>query len=399
MKGENMDNVQLWTKNFITLIISNALMFGGFHILLPTLPLYAAHIGATGSQIGVITGIFGFSAIFIRFFTDFGVKTMGKKNCLYIGLAICFICTVSYAIFSSVEGMIITRIFHGFGFGLTTTFSAAIAADIVPSSRRGEGIGYFGLGSTVAMALAPAVGVWLINDYGFVAMFLFSAVSTGIALLGTKLCQVSSTVIVEKKEEHISLRDKLFEKGTGFPSLLTMLFGISYGSINTFVVMLTKEANIGQSGYFFIIGTLCVFISRPIGGKVFDTRGPVWIILPGAISLLLGLLVLINTKSLSMLLGAAVLYGFGGGFLLPALITWMLNLVKPHRRSAASATFYNMLDVGTSAGAIVLGAIAEQVGFISMYKYSAGAMGIFLLTFICYIQVNRYSEKKNQEVA
>jgi MFS family permease len=394
-----MSTVQLWTKNFIALIFSNALMFGGFHILLPTLPVYAAYNGATGTEIGIITGIFGISAIFIRLFTDLGVKTMGKKNCLYIGLLISFICTISYAVFSSVEGMIITRVLHGFGFGLTTTFSAAIAADIIPESRRGEGIGYFGLGSTVAMALGPAIGVWLISDYGFVAMFIASAVGTGIALLGTKLCYVPDNAIADKKNEQpVSLLDKFFEKGTGIPSLLTMLFGFSYGSVNTFIAMLAQEAHIANSGYFFIVGTLCVFLSRPIGGKIFDTKGAAWIILPGSIFLLLGLIVLINTKSLSMLLGAAVLYGFGGGFLLPALITWMLNLVQPSRRSAASATFYNMLDVGTSAGAILLGMVAEKAGFISMYKYSAGAMVLFLIVFALQTLISRSGSEKKEEL-
>ena len=86
-----MNTVCLWTKNFIALLISNALLFAGFHILLPTLPLYAAANGATGSQIGVITGIFGMSAIFIRLFTDYGVRVFGKKNCLYLGLFISFL--------------------------------------------------------------------------------------------------------------------------------------------------------------------------------------------------------------------------------------------------------------------------------------------------------------------
>ena len=378
-----MNTVCLWTKNFISLLISNALLFAGFHILLPTLPLYAAANGATGSQIGVITGIFGISAIFIRLFTDYGVKVFGKKNCLYLGLLISFLCTLSYIVFSSIEGLIVTRVLHGLGFGLTTTFSAAIAADIIPSVRRGEGIGYFGLGSTVAMALTPAAGVWLIQSYGFSTMFLVSALSTGVALLATKMCKANRETICEQTERvNISLMDKLFEKGTGLPAILTVLFGISYGSINTYVVMLAKEANIADAGYFFMVGTLFVFMSRPIGGRVLDAKGAAWVILPGSVFLLSGLIVLVNTTSFTMLLEAAVLYGLGGGFLLPALLTWMLNMVKKERQSAASATFYNMLDIGTSAGAVLLGSIAEKTGFIYMYKYSAGAMFLFLIVFV-----------------
>ena len=395
-----MNTVCLWTKNFIALLLSNALLFAGFHILLPTLPLYAAANGANGSQIGVITGIFGISAIFIRLFTDYGVRVFGKKNCLYIGLLISFLCTLGYIVFNSVEGLIVTRLFHGLGFGLTTTFSAAIAADIIPTVRRGEGIGYFGLGSTVAMALTPAAGVWLIASYGFNTMFLFSALGTGFALLATKMCKIKREVIFEQKETlKISLIDKLFEKGTGLPAFLTVLFGVSYGSINTYVVMLAKEANIADAGYFFMVGTLFVFMSRPIGGRVLDSKGAAWVILPGSVFLLSVLIVLVNTSSFHMLLGAAVLYGLGGGFLLPALLTWMLNTVKKERQSAASATFYNMLDVGTSAGAVLLGSIAEKTGFIHMYKYSAAAMLLFLIVFISQSLLQKIGSGKVQKQA
>jgi MFS family permease len=300
--------------------------------------------------------------------------------------------------FTTVGNMIITRIFHGIGFGLTTTFSAAIAADIIPASRRGEGIGYFGLGSTVAMALAPAAGVWLVNSYGYSMMFAVAAAVTVLALFGTRMSHVP--VIPVTRMPKGSLVDKLFERGTGTPALLTMLFGLSYGSVNTFVAMLAKEAHIADAGYFFILGTICVFLSRPIGGRVFDRKGSAWIILPGAVLFLAALLILINTTSLVMLLAASVLYGFGGGFLLPALITWMLNLVKTERRSAASATFYNMLDVGTSAGAIILGAIAERIGFIKMYLFSAAAMAVFLGVFIAHLILQaRLVDQKQEEAA
>ncbi|MDU2066790.1 MAG: MFS transporter [Sporomusaceae bacterium] len=392
-----MDTTRLWTKNFILLVLANSFLFGGFHILLPTLPVYAAAQGANGSQIGLITGIFGFSAIFIRLFTDLGVEKLGKKKCLYVGLFISFLCTISYAMFNSVESMIITRIFHGIGFGLTTTFSAAIVADIIPASRRGEGIGYFGLGSTVAMALTPATGVWLMETQGFIAMFIFSALLTGFAAVNTRFCHAPAIVSrpVEQRRK-VSFKDKLFEKGTGMPSLLTMLFGLSYGSINTFVAMLAQEAHIDNSGAFFVVGTICVFLSRPIGGKIFDAKGPAWIMIPGSILLFSALVILIQTHSFTLLLTAAVLYGFGGGLLLPALITWMLNIVAPDRRSAASATFYNMLDVGTSAGAILLGMVAEHIGFIKMYIFSAGAMALFLLFFVGQMVLTRKASLQQQ---
>ena len=377
-----MQKTNLWTKNFISLVGTNGLLFASFHFLLPTLPVYAASTGASGSEIGLITGIFGFSAIFIRLFTDTGVRSIGKKKCLYIGLLISFLCTLSYAFFNSVNELIIARIFHGFGFGLSTTFAATLAADVIPSARRGEGIGYFGLGSTVAMALAPAFGVILLSDFGSYPLFILSAAMTGFALLSARVCQIKEAVSeIPTSAIHSSLKNKFFEHGTGVPAILTMLFGIAYGSVNTFIIMMANEAGISNAGLFFIIGTIFVFVSRPFGGRIFDKKGPLWVILPGGISFVIALFILINARSLNVLLISSVFYGIGGGLLLPALMTWMLNMVRSDRRSGASATFYNMLDIGTSGGIIFLGSIAGTVGYINMYKYVIGAMILFLVFF------------------
>ena len=116
---------RLWTRDFVALVLANGFLFAGFHFLLPTITLYAASLGATGGEIGLIGGIFGYSAICIRLFTDTGVHYLGKKKCLYLGLALSILATVSYYMFDSIHAIVAARILHGFGFGLSTTFAAA----------------------------------------------------------------------------------------------------------------------------------------------------------------------------------------------------------------------------------------------------------------------------------
>lgn len=376
-----MTKVKLWTRNFMALVWANGLLFAGFHFLLPTLPLYAASIGATGTEIGIITGIFGFSAIFIRLFTDTGVRKFGKKKCLYLGLLCSFLATFSYDIFTSVYALIAARILHGIGFGLSSTFAAALVADVIPAQRRGEGIGYFGLGSTVAMAIAPALGVMLLTDFSADALFFTSMLVTFLAAISAKICNAKEAPLPAEKK-HISIKNRLYEYGTGIPSILTILFGAAYGSVNTFVAMMANEAGIENAGLFFIVGTIFVFISRPFGGRIFDSKGGFWVILPGGILYLIGLCILISSSSLTMLLVASVFYGLGGGLLLPSLMTWMLNVVTPDRRSGASATFYNMLDIGTSSGIILLGSVAGSIGYVNMYFYVIAVMVIFIVFFL-----------------
>lgn len=375
-----MTNETLWSRNFIALVTANGLLFAGFHVLLPTLPLYVAGLGASGSEIGLIAGIFGYSAIFIRLFTDTGVRAFGKKKCLYAGLLLSLLATVGYACFDSIHAIIAARIIHGFGFGLSTTFAAALVADVIPASRRGEGIGYFGLGSTIAMALAPAFGLMLLSDISAVMLFAVSGLASLLALFAARKDRMA-----EKEPKlplpamHLSFRNRIYEPGTGIPSVLTILFGAAYGSVNTFIAMMAAEAGIESADLFFIVGTCFIFISRPFGGRLLDRRGAFAVVIPGALLYSAALGLILMADSLPLLLGASVLYGLGAGLLLPALMTWMLNAVRADRRSAASATFYNMLDIGTSTGILVLGSLAGSVGYIAMYQYVLAIMGVFLV--------------------
>lgn len=161
-----------------------------------------------------------------------------------------------------------------------------------------------------------------------------------------------------------------------------MLFGLAYGCVNTFIALLAQEVHIPNSGFFFVVGTVFVFLTRTFGGRVYDSKGPFWVLLPGIVSYTVGLVVIINATSFTALMIAAVFYGTGAGLIMPSLMTWLFNSVAPERRSSASATYYNMLDVGTSGGIIVLGGVAGVIGYVNMFYYVLVAMVLFLAAFL-----------------
>lgn len=382
-----MTNTILWTKNFIAIIAANGLLFGSFHCLLPTLPLYAASLGANGTEIGIISGIFGISAIFIRLFTNVFVNKVGKKRCLYMGIFLCLIATISFMVFTSIQSLMIARIIQGLGFGLGTTFAAALAVDIIPASRRGEGVVYFGLGNTVSMGIAPALGVALLTQWNEAYLFAFASIAALLAVGSTKLCATQGTLSVPSvppQRNSLSLRDRFFERGTAFPSFLTMLFGIAYGTVNSFIAMMANEVGIENAGLFFVIGTVFIFLSRTFGGRLYDAKGPFWVLLPGIIAYTAALSLILVAQSFLLLMTASVFYGLGAGLIMPSLMTWLFNSVSPDRRSNASATYYNMLDVGTSGGIMLLGTIAGTIGYVGMFRYVLAVMVLFLAAFLLY---------------
>ena len=381
-----INNENLWTKNFILFTISNTFLFSGFHIFLPTLPIYVLNQGGTSTDVGLLSAIFVFCAILIRIFTDYGIKTWGKKYYLYIGCILCFVAAISYILATSVPRLLSLRVLHGLGFGIATTLYATIVSDILPKSRRGEGIGYFGLGTTLAMAVAPGLGVWIVDNFSFSNLFIVAMISQIIALLCMSLCSIPDDRTVNShNQESSSFIDKLIEKRLLFQAFLAVLFGVCIGGVLNFIALLAKEAHIANAGYFFLVCTLCIFLSRLVTGRIFDKKGPAWVILPGAILFLLGFVVLAQSKSMTSFLTASALYGFGYGTIFPAVQTWMFNLVPASKRSAASATFYNMIDIGNGIGSVALGILAGKLGYASIYWCSAIIMGIFLISYIWFV--------------
>ncbi|HWR42202.1 MAG TPA: MFS transporter [Sporomusa sp.] len=387
----------LWTKDFIFLAVSNALLFSGFHMLIPTLPLFIANYGGTDAQIGLIMGSFTFSAILIRFYTTEGISRLGKKSFLIVGIIVCLVATLCYYWAVSAALSLSTRIFHGIGFGIATTMYATIVSDIIPSSRRGEGMGYFGLGSTLLMALAPAVGVWLVDNYGFGVLFSVSASSQLLAFIWTQASQVPSVAIASAEKTQSGF-DNFVERKAVFPAFLSLLFGVCIGGVLSFVTLLAKEVHVTNAGYFFLIATSNVFLVRLVVGRVFDQKGPAWVIIPGAVVLFIGLAILSTVSSPTAFLWAAACYGLGTGSLFPALQAWMINMVTPERRSIASATFYNALDMGVGGGAILLGLLAAHSGYQSVYFYSASVIVCFLVAYIVYLcKGNHLTNLKRKE--
>jgi len=375
----------LWSKNFIILSISNALLFSGFHLIMPVLPLFLADSGGTDREIGLIMGSFTFSAIAVRLFTETGISRLGKKTFLVLGMFVCMLGTAGYYWADAVGPALAVRLLHGVGFGIATTMFATLAVDIIPATRRGEGIGYFGLGTTLSMAVSPAVGVWLAFTHGYGSLFAAATAGQIVAVLGLSAFSPAPVAVVSGPAGSISLLDRLIERRVLFPAFLSLLNGIAISGVLAFVALAAKAAGLTTVGYFFLVATSFVFLSRLFVGRIFDRRGPAMVIVPGAAFLLVGQLILSQTASTPVLLAAAVFHGLGTGILFPSLQAWMVSLVTPERRGVVNATFYNSLDTGIGCGAFALGFVAETVGYPAVYLATAAVTLLFLAVYGGYL--------------
>lgn len=253
---------KLWSLSFIFLTVANALLFMAFEMLLPTLPLFVTTLGGNATQIGLVTGIFMISAIGVRPFAGVLATKMNKKYLLIIGAAISTLTTGAYYLAPNVEVLMAIRLVHGAGFGLATTYFATIVAEIIPKERRGEGIGYFGVGETVAISVGPMVGIMLLDVYGYQRLFI-----GGMAIL---LLATLSLVVVRRKAEDAlpteKVRVKLFEKRVLFPAFLILFTGVAAGGIMSYMSLYTIEKNFEQVGLFFFGIAIASFVIRFFSG-------------------------------------------------------------------------------------------------------------------------------------
>ena len=379
---------KLWTLAFIFITISNALVFMIFEMLLPTLPLFVRELGGGASQIGLVTGIFTLSAILIRPFAGLLASKFNKKYLLIGGVIVNALATGAYYLSSSIEMLLFIRLIHGAGFGLITTYFATIAAEIIPRKRRGEGMGYFGVGETVAISVGPMLGILTLELYDFQRLFLGGMAVLLLATLMAAFFKRKTENIALDKEASIKIT--FIEKRVLFPAILTLLLGIAAGSIMSFFSLYALEKNYTYVGLFFFIIAAASFAVRLISGKLFDLYGTPVILIPGAILCVIGFGVLYAAESTFSFSIAALLYGFGFGAIFPAIQTWCMNLVDEHEHEGAMGTFFNFFDLGIGGGSLLLGMIAAATSYQMIYIIATIAYALFLLLYMIYfVKVKR----------
>lgn len=395
-------NNKLWTKEFITLTVSNLFLFLTLQMLLTTLPAYAKEaFGANSTQVSLITSLFAFSAIASRLFSSKALEKGKRRQLLYIGLFISLLAILGYYAASSIGFLLLMRVLFGLGFGMTSTSFPTMASDIIPAKRLGEGMGYFGLSTTLAMSIGPMIGLTLLQGGGFTPLvFITSAINILIFPLAFLL--TSRTPRQHKEPAPATIKDG--KKGTVMrrlllPAVLNFLTSITYGGLLSFLALYGKEVHLSNPQYFFLFNALAIILIRPVSGRLYDRYGHKAILIPAALFMAAGLVLLTYATTTSGLLLSALCYGLGFGSMQPSLQTWMIQEVPPQQRGMANGTFLNSLDFGVAIGAIILGTIARFSSYTIMYRYSAIAVLFVVIIYAVALTSKSASRRKTNSTS
>lgn len=382
-----MTKPKLWTPNFIRVSISNFFLFLVFYCLLVTLPIYAMQtLHSPASSAGLLVTVFLFAAVIIRPFTGQWIEPLGRRVTLILSLSIFFGAAILYFFPHGITGILVLRFLHGIGFGMATTATGTIVADVIPDSRRGEGMGYFTMSTNLAMVLGPFLGLTVYQNFGIFYLFVMSSVFALLSLV-TGFSIVLPKILQKENRSHKRTFSfaSLFELSAIRISLVASLFAIVYSSILSFVSVYAKSIGLASAAsLFFVVYAVVLVLSRPFTGKWFDLYGANKVMYPSILLFATGMVVLSISNSVQLFLLSAALIGLGWGTAFPFFQTIAIQKASPSRKGLATATFLSIFDTGIGVGSVVVG-FAVSFGFRSLYFYSTfvillAMLGYFIVT-------------------
>lgn len=385
---------RLWTRDYIFVCISAFMMSFSFFILVPTLPLYLKDtFGISQALVGVVLSCYVIAVLSVRPLAGFVADTLPRKSVYLASYALFVSSFLGYFFITQTLALfILLRIFHGFSFGMLTTAGNTLVIDVMPSSRRGEGLGYYGVTNNLAMAFGPMAGLFVIASGNYTLLFLTSLITGSVGLILASLVRAPRKIL-EKTEFKLSA-DRFFLKEGIRACFAFFLLAMPYGMTTSYMALYAREVGITHNaGLFFTVMAAGLISSRLHSGKRVDRgfvtetiRLGICIAFIGAV----GEALLSSVASWSISAAyvtyflTAFLFGYGYGTMFPAYNTLFINLAPNSRRATANATYLTGWDVGIGGGMLVGGMISES-GYLYCYVLGAVFVVIALLFFVRYV--------------
>ena len=379
----DLNKERLWNRNYCKAMVGNFMLFFSFYILTPLLPIYLdAQFKADKDVMGLVLSGYVIAALIVRPFSGFIVDTFDRKKVL----ALCFFCF--FILFTGYIGagtllmFAIVRTVHGLPFGAVTVANSTMAIDVLPSSRRNEGIGFYGLSNNLAMAFAPSVGIWIydVTD-NFQLLFWIALIVALVGFLTVTSIKVKKREPVKEKRP-MSL-DRFFLTRAWVMAINICLFGTCWGIMSNYVAIYGQEVLgiTGGTGMFFMILSFGLFASRLQGSKAL-AKGK--ILENAAVGVLLSLggftLFAAGEQSWAYYLSAAMI-GLGNGHMYPAFLNMFIKMARNDQRGTANSSILTSWDVGMGLGIVMGGFLLEYVSYSAAFWGAAVMQALGTLLF------------------
>jgi MFS family permease len=360
---------KLWNSNYKKVMVANFTMQFAFYLLTPLLPLYLSEsFGSTKDMIGLVLSGYTITALLLRPFSGYVVDSFARKKVLLICLSLYFIFFGGYLLASSLLMFAIVRTLHGGPYGASTVANNTVAIDVLPSSRRNEGIGYYGLSNNLAMAIAPTISVFVYKYvHNFDVLFWLAFVVAGLGLWVDYTVKLPEKQLLKDKKA-LSL-DRFFLLKGWMIGLNICAFGFCYGVLSNYLAIYGKEVMgiTSGTGTYFMLLSIGLILSRLQGAKSLREGKLTHNAAGGIVLSTIGYTLFIAMPNMIGYYGSAILIGLGNGHMWPAMQNMIINVAHNNERGTANSTLLTSWDLGIGLGILAGGTIAEFAGYASAF--------------------------------
>lgn len=373
---------KLWNHNYIKVMTANFMLYFAFYLLTPLLPIYLSErFGTTKDVIGLVLFGYTIAALVTRPFSGYIVDSFSRKKVLMVCFTIFLVFFFGYIAAGSLLMFAIVRTLHGAPFGAVTVANSTAAIDVLPSSRRNEGIGFYGLSNNLAMAFAPSIGIYIYKyTDDFALLFWIALITALLGLLSASTIKLSNKEIVKNKNK-ISL-DRFFLTRAWLMAINIAFFGFCFGVLSNYLAIYSKEmlGITGGTGTYFMLLSIGLFMSRIQGSKALRAGRLTHNASEGMLISLAGYLIFVVFPDPCGYYLSAILIGLGNGHMYPAFLNMFISVAHSNERGTANSSILTSWDAGFGIGILAGGIVAEHFGYVVAFWTVTviNAVGVFM---------------------
>ena len=368
---------KLWTKDLVLIILVNLCVFTNHIMSLSTFPFFIQSLGGTEAIAGICAAVFSFVAVIIRPFVGWWLDNGVRRTALVIGLLLLGLAPLGYVFVPTLSLAIALRMIHGVGLSFSNSTTATVASDVICRPRFAEGMGYFGMATALASAIAPALGLELMYGFGFQVLY---ATAAGIALLGLVLFMFIHAPKVEVPHKKLDL--KTIINRDSLPATVTMLvFMFTFGALENFVALFASENDLPSGSIYFLVMSAMLLLVRVTLGKLVDEKGEAFFVYSCNAAMLVVFLLLAFVPTTVTFILSAILAGYAFGGLEPSLQSMAVHTADDASRGSANSTFLCGYDIGYGLGGGVAGSLITAAGYTTMWSLVSLACVISVLIY------------------
>jgi MFS family permease len=357
----------LFTPQFLGLWVFAFVTFFSAFQLLPAIPFRIMQLGGSTAKAGWFLGVYTYASAFAAPLMGSLADHIGRKRQLiYISLAfIAF--SVAYGLVTYLPLLLIIGAVHGALWSGLIAAASAIMSDFIPASRRNQGLAWWGLSSTAAVAIAPAVGLWVFH-FGWMTLCMELVVLSALMFIGAFLVRASDAPVPAARPRLAEAWD-LRVTQTAL-SLTVATFG--YGGVTSYAAIVAMQRHIEPRALYLTVFAITIVVYRVLFSHLGDRVGTKAVLYPSLTLIPIAFAVLAVADVRWELVVSAVLFGLGFGAAYPAFATFILANTDPDRRARTFGSIVWAFDTGIGTGSLVIGALGERFSLRVAFLLAAG---------------------------